>query len=85
MQRSYSSKMSNSDIRHYLDPTTNEFITSAFLSNNFGLNLNVLLYNGGRLKNQITQSEHDKEAFESDKNSMIATVTLNVVNARRSK
>jgi len=39
------------------------------------------LYNGGRLKNQITQSEHDKEAFESDKNSMIATVTLNVVNA----
>ena len=26
-----------------IDPTTNEFITSAFLSNNFGLNLNVLL------------------------------------------
>jgi len=61
-----------------IDPTTNEFITSAFLSNNFGLNLNVLLYNGGRLKNQITQSQYDKEALESDKNSMIATVTLNV-------
>ncbi len=64
-----------------IDPTTNEFITSAFLSNNFGLNLNVLLYNGGRIKNQISQSEYDKQALESDKNSMIATVTLNVVSA----
>lgn len=64
-----------------IDPTTNEFITSAFLSNNFGLNLNVLLYNGGRLKNQIERSKLDKDAFAYDKSSMIATVTLNVVNA----
>jgi len=64
-----------------VDPTTNEFINANFLSNNFGLNLNVLLYNGGRLKNQIAQSKVDREAMMTDKKSMIATVTLNVVNA----
>ena len=71
----------SSNFGRSIDPTTNEFITSNFLSNTFGLNLNLLLYNGGRLKNQINQSKYDKSALESDKQSMIATVTVNVVNA----
>ena len=39
------------------------------------------MYNGGRLNNSIKQSKIDAEALSEDKGSMIATVTLNVVNA----
>lgn len=64
-----------------IDPTTNDFITSAFLSNNFSVNAGVMLFNGGRLKNSIRLDELDKQAFMADKNSMIASVTLQVVAA----
>ena len=64
-----------------IDPTTNDFVTSAFLSNNLSLNASITLYNGGFIKNSIRQSELDQRAFEADKNSMIVTVTLNVVQA----
>ena len=64
-----------------IDPTTNDFVTSTFLSNNFSLNAGITLYNGGRLKNLIRQADLDRLAFEADKNSMVVTVTLDVIGA----
>jgi len=64
-----------------IDPTSNAFVTSTFLSNNYGVNLGIMLFNGGRLKNNIKQSKIDREAFATDKASMIASVSLNVVTA----
>ncbi len=64
-----------------IDAATNEFTTKNTFNNSFGLNGGVTLYNGGRLKNNIKQSEIDRQVTLADKKSMIATVTLNVVTA----
>jgi len=49
-----------------IDPTTNEFITQTFFSNNFGLNTGVLLWNKSRLRNSIKQSKTDLDASKND-------------------
>lgn len=49
-----------------IDPTTNDFITSTFFSNNLGLNTGVSLFEGFRIKNSIEQSEVDLEASKQD-------------------
>ncbi len=64
-----------------IDPTTNDFVTSTFLSNNFSISGGITLYNGGRIRNNIRRSEIDKLAFVADKNSMTANLTLDVIAA----
>ena len=64
-----------------IDAATNEFTTQNTINNSYGLNGGITLYNGGRLNNSIKQSKIDAAALSEDKGSMIATVTLNVVNA----
>jgi outer membrane protein len=56
----------NSNFGRSIDPTTNEFNSETFLSNNFGFNSNVLLWNGGVIKNSIKQSELNVEAANND-------------------
>lgn len=61
-----------------IEPTTNEFVSSTFLSNNLSLNTGVTLYNGGRIKNQIQQSKINKEAAMQDAEDTERTLALNV-------
>lgn len=61
-----------------IDPTTNEFITTTFFSNNYGLNSNALLFNGFRVKNSIKQSEINLAAAESDTEQVERDLALQV-------
>ena len=61
-----------------VDPTTNDFITSTFFSNNFGLNTGVTLWNGGRINNNIKQAEIDLAASKADTDQIRANVALQV-------
>ncbi len=47
-----------------IDPTSNEFITKSFLSNNFGLSSGVMIYNGNRINNTIKQSELSRKSAQ---------------------
>ncbi len=64
-----------------IDPTTNQFITTEFFSNGYGFNANAILYNAGRLKNEIRQSKLQEGAVIEDKNAVIDQITVNVVTA----
>jgi len=61
-----------------IDPTTNEFITTTFFSNNYGFNSNALLFNGFRIKNSIKQSEINLAAAESDTEQVERDIALQV-------
>lgn len=71
----------NTNFGRSVDPTTNEFVNRTFLTNGYGLNSNMILYNGGRLKNDVKRSQINILASEEDKKSAIAAVSLNVVTA----
>lgn len=64
-----------------IDPTTNEFLTQRFTSNNYGLSSGVLLFGGKRLQNAISQSEIDLEASKQDKKQSEADIALQVATA----
>jgi len=61
-----------------VDPTTNEFNTETFFSNNYGINSSVTLFNGFRIKNTIKQSALELDAAKSDTEQMRRTVALQV-------
>ncbi len=61
-----------------IDPTTNTFITERVNSNNFQLNSNVLIYNGGRLNKLIEQSEIEYDAAALDRQQAEADIALQV-------
>jgi len=63
-----------------IDPTTNEFNTSTFFSNNLSLGSGMALYRGGRIKNSITQSEYLLKASEMDHEQLINDLALTVAN-----
>ncbi len=71
----------NTNFGRSIDPTTNEFITSRFTSNNYGLSSNVLLYGGSRLKNAIKQSEIDFNAAREQRRQSEADIALQVATA----
>jgi outer membrane protein len=69
-----------------IDPTTNEFVTTTFISNNWSLNTGMTLFNAGRINNTIKQSRTDVKASELDleqtKNDIalqVSTAFLNVL------
>ena len=64
-----------------IDPTTNEFITTTFFSNGYSVNTGVSLYNGGRIKNEIEQSEAFEKVSLEQKSGAMNTLTINTVGA----
>lgn len=72
-----------------IDPTSNEFITETFFSNNYGLSTGILLYDGLRIKNNIAKSKIDLEAAQADtkqsKQDIALQVALNYLNILFSK
>lgn len=61
-----------------IDPTTNEFLTETFFSNNYGLSTGVTLFSGGRINKTIKQSEIQLDAAEADTEQMRRTIALQV-------
>ena len=49
-----------------IDPTTNDFITETFFSNNYSLSTGVSVFNGFQINNSIQQSKLDLQAAQSD-------------------
>ncbi len=62
-----------------IDPTTNEFITQTFFSNGYGVNANMTLFDGGRIKNDIAQNKIFEKISQANKNSAINTLMINIV------
>jgi outer membrane protein len=67
-----------------IDPVTNEFSINAFSSQTLGLNANAILYNGGRINNQIEQSKLNAMAAREDllqnQNDIALTVATSYIN-----
>ena len=59
-----------------VDPTTNDFVTSSFLSNNIGLNTGVTLFNAGNISNSIGQAKLDYQTATLDRDQMTRDVAL---------
>jgi outer membrane protein len=72
-----------------IDPTSNQFVQTEFLNNNLSLNTGVLLYNGGRVQNNIRQSGlNAKNAVlneEQIKRDIILEISTNYLNALLTK
>lgn len=61
-----------------IDPTSNEFITETFFSNNYSLSSGVLVYDGFRIKNNIAKSEIDLKAAIADSKQSEQDIALQV-------
>jgi outer membrane protein len=62
-----------------LNPFTNGFDSRNINFNNVGLNANVLLFNGGQLRNAVLQNEYALKATQQDLQSMRENIALQVV------
>ncbi len=63
-----------------IDPTTNEFNTETFFSNNLSLGSGVALYRGGQIRNNIKQADILMKAAELDHEQLINDLALTVAN-----
>ncbi|EAY30876.1 putative outer membrane efflux protein [Microscilla marina ATCC 23134] len=61
-----------------IDPTTNEFINTRVLTNNFSLDASVTLYNGGRLQKTVKRDLKNIEISKLDLKATTNTVSLNI-------
>ena len=61
-----------------VDPTTNEFITETFFSNNYSLGTNISIFNGMQINNSIKQSKLDLEATKNETEQTRRDVALQV-------
>jgi outer membrane protein len=64
-----------------IDPTSNEFITDQFLSNNFSVSSGVMLFNAGNINNSIKQSKIDLSAAHEDVKQAQNDIALTVANS----
>ena len=62
-----------------IDPTTNDFITETFLSNDLSLSSGFTLYNGGRINNQIKQDALGLGVAEANRAQIFNDISLSVV------
>lgn len=62
-----------------LNPFTNGFDSRNINFNNVGLNANMLLFNGGQLRNSVLQNEFALKATQQDLQSMRENISLQVV------
>lgn len=63
-----------------IDPTSNQFTTSKFLSQNYGVNGGIQIYNWGKLKNTVVYSRFNAEAALEDMKKAANDIGLNVAN-----
>lgn len=81
-QQRYPSVSANTNIGwnfgRSIDPTSNGFVNTTFFSNRYGVNTDVLLYNGGRLKNTIKQNRIKEGIAKENKNATINDLIANV-------
>lgn len=81
-QARYPSLNANSNVSwnfgRTIDPTSNEFITKTFFSNNYGLNTGMILFDGFRLKKNIERSEMDVRASKADLDQARDDISLSV-------
>jgi len=61
-----------------IDPTTNEFNSKTFFSNNFSLSSGVLLYGAGSLKNNIKLADINSKASQADKDQAMRDISLQI-------
>ena len=64
-----------------IDPTTNSFINESVVTNSLGINAGVILYNGGRIRNQIEQSQINVDIAKADNEQIKNDLALNVAAA----
>jgi len=64
-----------------IDPTTNSFISETVLTSSLGVDAGVTLYNGGRIRNQIKQSQINVDIAEADNEQIKNDLALNVAAA----
>ncbi len=63
-----------------IDPTTNDFINTNFVTNNYGLSTGVILYNAGRINNTIKQAEASLAQANANTESVKYDIALQVSN-----
>lgn len=61
-----------------INPTTNQFINTRTLTNNFSVDASVTLYNGGKLQNTVKRDLETVEISKLDLQASKNTVSLNV-------
>jgi outer membrane protein len=61
-----------------VDPTTNDFINRSFGNQGFSVSSGVLLFNGGRITNQIKRADLGKQAAQLDVDQMKNDLSLEV-------
>jgi outer membrane protein len=64
-----------------IDPTTNQFRNEQTTTNNYSINANVTLFNGGRINNSIERSKLDLEAAKLDAEATQYDLSLQIANA----
>ncbi len=64
-----------------IDPTTNDFVNTRIGFNNWRVNADAPIYNGGAIKNTIKQSEFDLEAAKEDANTQFQNIALQMASA----
>ncbi|MFK7947744.1 MAG: TolC family protein [Saprospiraceae bacterium] len=71
----------NYNLGRFINPVTNEFITTNSLTNNIGLSSGLTIYNGGRLQNTIAKSELQREISKTNLEQARRDVALDVASA----
>jgi len=64
-----------------IDPVTNDFTSESVITNSLGINAGVTLYNGGRIRNQIKQSQINVDIAEADNEQIKNDLALSVAAA----
>jgi len=64
-----------------VDPTTNDFVNTRIGFNSIRVDAGVIIYNGGRIKNTIKQSQYDLEAAKEDANTQFQNISLQMASA----
>ncbi len=64
-----------------INPVTNDFVNTRLGFNNWGVNANVTVYNGGVINNTIKQSQYDLMAAKEDANTQFQTIALQMSSA----
>ncbi|MBS1730200.1 MAG: TolC family protein [Bacteroidetes bacterium] len=63
-----------------IDPTSNQFTTSKFFSQNYGINGGIQILNWGKLKNTVSFSRFNAQAALEDMKKAANDIALNVAN-----
>lgn len=64
-----------------IDPTTNDFINTRIGFNNWNVNANATIFNGGAINNGIKQSKYDLVAAKEDANTQFQSIALQMASA----